>query len=292
MLEDVFSVQRDVAERASASLALGVLPPADSLSASQTKSRAARNAYLKARHFRDQGTEEGFYRAIDYVRLAIAEDPLYARAYAGLASCQCLLAGHGLEVLPPDEAMPKAKEFANKALQLDTGLAEAHAVLGMVRLKYEWDFAGAEENFLRALELNPSYAQAHFWYSPYLEAMGRGEEAVLQGKTGSRAQPDLKRRSREPGDAIGQHGSPRGSGCRDRRGHELDAGFWGTRWVLGNLHLKQGDYAKATAAFQKQSKRNSVSLTSLGFAYARAGRRSEAEVLLQELAELREERYL
>ncbi len=125
MLEDVFSVQRDVAERASASLALGVLPPADSLSASQTKSRAARNAYLKARHFRDQGTEEGFYRAIDYGGSASGGQPI------GVADQESGRAQR-LPESPARELNPISKgAAANLAMQLvNTGrLEEAAAAI-------------------------------------------------------------------------------------------------------------------------------------------------------------------
>ena len=294
-LEDVFSIQRDVAEHVSAALALAVLPPASGQPAPPTKSRAAHHAYLKARYFRDQGTEKGFYRARDYFRLAIAEDPHYARAYAGLASCQCLLAGHGLEVLPPDEAMPKAAELAYQALGLDPGLAEAQAVLGMVRMKYEWDFAGAEESFLRALELNPSYAQAHFWYSLYLEAMGRREEAVLQARLARELNPISKGATANLAMQLANAGRFEEASAEIAGALEFDAGFWGTHWVLGKLHAKQGDYTEATKAFQNAvdlSERNSVSLASLGFTHAVAGRRSEAEALLQELQDLGKERYV
>ena len=294
-LEDIFSVQGDVAERVSASLASAVLPSTNDRAPPPTKSRAAHNAYLKARYFRDQGTEEGFYTATDYFRLAIAEDPLYARAYAGLASCQCLLAGYGLEVLAPNEAMPRAREFAKKALGLDPGLAEAHAVMGMVRMKYEWDFAGAEESFLRALQLNPSYAQAHSWYSIYLEAMERGEEAVLQARLALELDPISKGAAANLAMQLANSGRFEEAAAEIAEALELDAGFWGAHWVLGNLHAKQQDYANATAAFKKAadfSERNSVTLTSLGFTHALAGRRSEAEALLEELQDLGKVRYL
>ena len=294
-LEDIFSIQRDVAERVSASLALEVLSPVDGQPAAPTRSRAAHQAYMKARYFRDQGTEKGFNLAINYFRLAIAEDPSYAQAYAGLASCQCLLAGHGLEILPPDEAMPKARDLADKALGLDVRLAEAHAVLGMVRLKYEWDFAGAEESFLRALELNPSYAQAYVWYSLYLEAMGRGEEAVLHARTARELDPISKGAAANLAIQMLNVGRFEEASTQIVEALELDAGFWGTHWALGNLHARRGEYARAAAAFQDAvdfSRRNGVSLTSLGFTLARAGRRSEAEAVLRELQDLREKRYL
>ncbi len=239
--EDVFSFQRDVADRVSTSLALAVLPPTNGRPTAPTKSRVAHQAYLKARYFRDQGTEEGFYRATDYFRLAIAEDPLYARAYAGLASCQCLLAGYGLEVLAPDEAMPKAREFAEKALGLDAGLAEAHAVMGMVRMKYEWDFAGAEESFLRALQLNPSYAQAHSWYSIYLEAMERREEALLQARRALELNPISKGAAANLAMQLANAGRFEEASAEIAEALELDEGFWGAHWVLGNLHAKQAE---------------------------------------------------
>lgn len=294
-LEDVFSVQRDVAERASASLALAVLPPANGRPEAPTRSQAAHHAYVKAQHFRDQGTEQGYYRAIEHFQLALAEDPLYARAYAGLASCQCLLAGHGLEILSPVETMPKAREFANRALELDSELAEAQAVLGMVRLKYEWDFAGAEESFQRALELNPSYAQAHFWYSLYLEAMGRSEEAVLQARRALELDPISKGAVANLAMQLVNAGRFEEASAEIAEALELHPGFWGTYWVLGKLHMNQRDYTEATTAFQNAvdlSERNSVSLTSLASAYALAGRRSEAEALLQELQVLAKKRYL
>ena len=293
--QDVFGVQRDIAQRASASLALAVLAPASGQSNPPTLNPSAHRSYLKARYFRDQGTEEGYHRAIDYFRLAVTEDPLFARSYAGLASCQCLIAGHGLEVIPPDVAMPRARELANKALGLDAGLAEAHAVLGMVRLKYEWDFLSAEESFLRAMELNPSSAQSYFWYSLYLDAMGRGEEAVLQARRARELDPIAKGAAANLGMQLVNAGRFEEASTEIANAFELDDEFWGTHWVHGNLHARQGNYAEAVTAYRDAvhlSGRNSVSLASLGSAYALAGRKPEAESVLEELREAGRDRYL
>ena len=106
-----------------------------------------------------------------------------------MASCYCLLGGHGLELVPPREGMPKAKAAALKALEIDGKLAEPYGVLGIIRTKYDWDWDGAEKALRRALELNPSFAQGHAWYSIHLEAMGRHEESILEAERARELNP-------------------------------------------------------------------------------------------------------
>src|SRR5262249_23097190 len=130
----------------------------------------AHQLYLKGRYYWNRRTAETLKRAGEYFQQAIDKDPGYALAWAGLADCYAVSA---YDLLPPREAIPKAKEAASKALALDDALAEAHAALGFVKNHYDWDWPGAERELKRAIELNPNYATAHQWYSSHLEATGR-----------------------------------------------------------------------------------------------------------------------
>jgi TolB-like protein/DNA-binding winged helix-turn-helix (wHTH) protein len=118
-------------------------------------------AYLHGRFYWSKRTIEDFHKSIEYYEQAIAQDPNYAPAYAGLADVYALLGSSPNDALPPNEAMPKAKAAARKALQLDDGLAEAHASLAYVSMVYDWDWSAAEKEFHRAIDLNPNYATAH-----------------------------------------------------------------------------------------------------------------------------------
>ncbi|MBI3950523.1 MAG: tetratricopeptide repeat protein [Acidobacteria bacterium] len=120
---------------------------------------------------------------------AIERDPNYALAYAGLADYYISRGTFAGGVLPPSEAMPKARAAVMKALAIDETLAEAHTSLAWVKMDYDWDWAGAEREYQRAIELNPSHWQAHFWYGFYLAAMGRFDEAVAEMKRAQELDP-------------------------------------------------------------------------------------------------------
>ena len=168
VLGGVLELQTEIAGFIARSLALKLLDDdAPQAGAAKTTNVAAYEAYLKGRYFREQITERGFRKGIEYFERAIGEDPRYARAYSGLAGCYCLLGGHGMEVERPSDVLPRAKEVAQRALELDGSLAEAHGVLGMIALKFDWDLEEAQRRFRRATELNPSYAQGSLWYSLY-----------------------------------------------------------------------------------------------------------------------------
>jgi TolB-like protein/Tfp pilus assembly protein PilF len=141
-------------------------------------SPAAYELYLKGRFFWNRRTKQGLQQGIAYFEQAISADPGYAPAYAGLADCYNLLDDWG-ETAPRD-SFPKAKAAAEKAIALDDSLAEAHVSLAMVRSAYEWDWSGAEQEFRRALQLNPKYPTAHQWYGMFLAGLGRFSEAEAE----------------------------------------------------------------------------------------------------------------
>jgi TolB-like protein/DNA-binding winged helix-turn-helix (wHTH) protein/Tfp pilus assembly protein PilF len=143
-----------------------------------TKDYEAYDLYLKGRYFWNKRSTQGFPRAVEYFQQAIAKDPNYARAYAGLADSYALISSY--HFAPQDEFMPKARAAALKALQLDERLAEAHTSLALIIENYDWDWPGAEKEFRRAIQLDPNYATAHHWYAEYLSFQGRFDEAFAE----------------------------------------------------------------------------------------------------------------
>src|SRR5262249_11167973 len=130
-----------------------------------TQNAEAYRTYLKGRHYWNQWTEQGFYKAIECFQRAVNTDAGYALAYAGLADCYVLLGWNCY--LPPKEAFPKAKTAANTALQLDSDLAEAHTPLAAVLWLYDWQWNKAQTEFERTLQLSPIYPTANHWYAEY-----------------------------------------------------------------------------------------------------------------------------
>ena len=175
---DVLALQSDlagaIARRIEARLA-----PEDRLSRVRAGSLipAAVDAYLKGRLAWHRRTEAGLQEAIDYFRQAIALDPGYAAAYSGMADSYTAL-GY-FSYIAATEAFSAAREAALKALELDPTLAEPHASLGYVHLYYDWDWIAAEREFREAIALNPNYSAAHHWYSVFLTALGRHDEAAV-----------------------------------------------------------------------------------------------------------------
>jgi len=176
---DVLALQREVslaiAQQVKATL---TAQERTALSAARPVDVKAYEAYLQGRFYLNQRTPEAFSRGIDYFQQAIAKDPEYALAYAGLADGYWLLASYGVQ--PANEVMPKAKAAALKALQLEETLAEAHTSLAQIQWSYEWELPAAEKSYKRALELAPGYATAHHWYALYLASLGHGQEALAQ----------------------------------------------------------------------------------------------------------------
>jgi DNA-binding winged helix-turn-helix (wHTH) protein/TolB-like protein/Flp pilus assembly protein TadD len=143
-----------------------------------TESAPAYDAYLYGRYLANQRTPEALAKAVALFQHAIATDPRFARAHAGLADCYALLAVY--HALPPHEAFPKAKASALRALAIDDSIVEAHTTLAFVKTFYEWDWTGGEAAFQRAIMLSPSYATAHHWYAINLMSTGRVDESIAQ----------------------------------------------------------------------------------------------------------------
>ena len=190
---DLLSVQQDVAADIASALAveLGAGVRGAGFGTKGEKASppapASPEAYLLGRFSWNKRTSEGLYKGLEHFRRAVRTDSNYAAAYAGIADSYVALGNS--HVLQPHEAFPKAKAAAERALQIDPNLAEAHASLARVIFQYEWDWQRAEQEYQRAIELNPAYATAHQWYADYLSAMGRHEEALREIATARRLDP-------------------------------------------------------------------------------------------------------
>jgi adenylate cyclase len=177
-LEDVFAIQTEVAQNVSDALEARLLKEErEHIEKKPTRDIGAYKSYLKGRYFWNDRSGEAVEKAIKYFEEAIEMDPAFALAYSGLADSYIVLADH--EYLPPSDGYSKAKSAAMKALELDETLAEAHTSLGTI-LSREWDWAGAEREFAKALRANPNYATAHHWYSLHLLSLGHLEKAFSE----------------------------------------------------------------------------------------------------------------
>lgn len=215
-LGDAVNLQSEVAE-AIAREVRAVLTPEQRarLSARVTTNPEAYEAYLKGRYYWNQRTPGGVKKSIEFFQQAVEKDTNFALAYAGLADAYNF--SNILAVAPPKESSPEAKAAATKALALDPQLGEAHAALGLVKSHYDFDFPGAQKEFLKAIELNPNYPNAYLFYAGgYLTPMGRHEEAIAQMK----------------------------------KALELDPLSTALNNYMGNTYLFAGDYEKSLQQFQ------------------------------------------
>jgi len=190
-LTDLFLLQQEIAKEISESLRLKLTrEERQRLSKRQSENPEAYQLYLKGRYAFNRRGAESLKRAIQYYEQAVALDPNYAQAYIGLANTYGVISGYRGSGLRPKESFPKAKAAALKALELDESQAEAHTASALVKSSYEWDWAGAEREFKRAIELNPGYADGRYFYAYiYLSSMGRHEEAIAEMKRALETDP-------------------------------------------------------------------------------------------------------
>jgi TolB-like protein/DNA-binding winged helix-turn-helix (wHTH) protein len=193
---DILTVQGQVAQAVAREIQVKLTPEEQKqLGNARPVNPQAHDDYLKGRYLCNNETREGLDRAIQYFQQAIEEAPTDPLAYAGLADCYALWGWAGdifAGDLSPREIMPKARNAALKALQLDEASAEAHTSLAAVELILNWNWSGAEREFKRAIELNPNYSPAHAWYAHYLVAMGRFDESVVEAKRALELDPFSK----------------------------------------------------------------------------------------------------
>jgi TolB-like protein/DNA-binding winged helix-turn-helix (wHTH) protein/tetratricopeptide (TPR) repeat protein len=285
-LRELFTLQEDVPQGIALKIGVELASggPIGS-TGSRTLSPDAYLAYLEGIYYWNKRSPEALERAIVHFKQAIQLDPGYALAYTGLANTyasQCLIAD-----VRANEVFPKAREAALKALALDGALAEAHTSLAYVKLWYEWDWAGAEEEFKKAINLNPGYATAHQWYGEYLRLMGREEEAIAEGKKALELDPLSLIINMEAG--LPYYLEQRYDEAMKyfQKTVEMDPNFGVAYCEIGWVQEQQGKYEEAVATLRRgrQLDDSSFILSALGHAYAMAGQKAEAEKVLKQLRE-------
>ena len=263
--------------------AMAKVPTADS---------EAYELYLKGNYFWNKRTGADFHKAIDYFNQAIAKDPGYALAYVGLADSYLLLSNYGAAA--PKDSIPQAKAAAERALELDSNLAEVHATLAILS-QYEFDSQRAIREYERAIELSPNYANAHHWFGDGpLMALAMTDRSIAEGKRSVELDPlslinnaDLGwdyLNARRYDEAIAQF----------RKTIEIDSHFYLAHYYLGEALQLKGQLTEAIAEYRAAVELNDdpLALAFLGQAYARAGQKDEAEKILARLTEVAKSRYV
>jgi len=295
-LRDVLKLQAEVAEAVAREIALKI--------SSGERARLARSgpvdpdafsAYLRGRYLWNRRSPEALEKAILCFEESIAHAPGYAPAHAGIADCYAVLTMAHVGVLPPIEGMPRAIAAAEKALQLDPDLAEAHASLGNARLWYEFDWPAAEHCFQRALQLNPAYAPALQWHSALLQTVDRGDEALAELGRALEVDPfSLVIRSAVAAALYLERRYPQVVE-ESRRIVELDPTFVTVYFNLGRAYTQMKRHREAIAELKKARELSGESpamTMQLGYAYAMAGNAAEAKKMLAALARLSRKRYV
>jgi eukaryotic-like serine/threonine-protein kinase len=292
-MTDVFAIQDDISRAIVDNLRVR-LSPGRPLVRRPTENLEAYNLYRRGMHSILRVTPQSLARGKEYLEQAIALDPDYALVYAGMALYHAASANIGL--MPGSEALPQAKTAALTALELDDTLAEAHAMSGLAKAMCDFDWVGAEQDFRRALELNPASGIAHFHYARHcLRPMGRLEEALVELRRGLDIDPLSVPFNVSLGysyDVTGQHDIAM---AQYRNAMDLDPSAFGPHVFLAIAYQRTGRFEDAIAAAQKACELTRRSATTLGILagiYGPAGRQGEARALLEELAALRRTTYV
>jgi TolB-like protein/tetratricopeptide (TPR) repeat protein len=239
--------------------------------------------YLRGRHFLAMRTAEAMKKAVGYFQQTLQSEPGYAPAYAGLAVAYDLLGTY--EVLPSNESFPKAKQFASQALQLDNSLAEAYTARAMAASFWEFNWSAADQDFQRAIALDPNFALAHHWYGEHWISIGKAERAVAELKRARELDPlslpingtlgRVYRDAKQYDEAIRQ--------CRKTL--ELDPHFAMGHWCLSQVYVGQQRYAAAIDELELANKLGTTPLVirDLGWAYAASGNTAKAREILEAL---------
>ena len=294
-LRDILAVQSEVARTVAQQIKATLTPQEQTrLAATHPVDPGAHDAYLKGRFYWNKRTAEGLKKSVDYFQQAIEKDPNYAAAYAGLADSYGILADNGFS--PPEECYPKARVAAQKALEIDDSLAEAHTSLAHILESYDWDWSGAARELQRAIELNPGYATAHHFYALFLSDMARHAEAIVEIRKARELDPLSIRINANVGLVLYFAREYDQALEELRKALELDPNDVDSHFYLGCVYSQKGMHQEAIAASRKARDLSAgKELTSdlvLAQVYAVAGRRGEALKILAELKNASRRSYL
>ncbi len=293
-LQDVFAVQDEITMAIVENLKVKLLGEEKvEIARRHTNDLEAYNLFLQGRYFWNKRYEVGMKKSIEFFQQASQRDPNYALPFVGIADAFNILGFYGF--MPPKDAFQKARASARRALQIDEHLGEAHASLGWVKTFFEWDWAGAEREYKRAIELSPHYATSHEWFALFLGVMGRYEEALREIAIARDHDPlsliinsvagVLFIFSRRYDKAIKQL----------TRTIEMDPTFALAHIWLGEAYMFSGMYPEAVGEFKKvlaQAPNMTYALADLGMTYGLAGQKEEAQKIIQQFDQIATQAYV
>jgi tetratricopeptide (TPR) repeat protein len=287
-LKDVLTLQANLAQDIAGEIQLKLTSQQRAnLGAARSVDPEAHELYLKGRYFWNKRDQAGLTKAIDYFQQAIAKDPAYAAAYAGLADSYALSGGFNL--IPVAQVMPRAEAAAEKALEVDGNLAEAHASLGLIAPFTNWAWADAKRHYERAIELNPNYATAHHWYAEgYLMPVGRADEAIAEIRKAQELDPLSAVIATDLGKELYFVHRYDQALVELRRALELGPNFVGAHNWISDTLLEKGMYREAIVELEKTRpfKEERVYIRQTAYLYARIGRRAEGRAALAKSLQL------
>jgi len=290
---DILAIQDEIARAISESLKFKLTRQDQiRLTKKPTDKIEAFNLYLRGRYFWNKYNKEWVLKAIDAFKQAIEIDSNYALAYCGLADAYFRLSNVSLQ---PREVLPKAKEAALKAVQIDENLAEAHSSLALIHVYYEHDWVRAEKEFRRALELDPDLVSAHQRYGSYLTFMGHFEEALRHYENALELDPFSLQVNMNIATTYYLRGEYDRAVNHLNRTMELEPNYMPTHFVLGCVYIQQNRFEEAIKEFQciyKLDEEAYLAMGFMGYAHALAGQRAEAETLLNVLQEIAGRKYV
>jgi TolB-like protein/Tfp pilus assembly protein PilF len=285
-LEDIFAVQDEISRTIAQQLSekLSYTDVKEPLVKPKTYNIEAYNLFLKGRYYWNKWTPEDFKKGIEYSEEALKIDPDFVYGYIGLSSSYLVLGSFGY--MNPKDALPKAKEYALKALELDDSISESHFCFALVQLFLDWDWDKAYKSFQKALKINPGSADVHYTYSLYLIVMGKFREALVEVEKAHAMDPLSLPINNHLGttyyylrmydEAIEQY----------KKTLELDPNFRNSLYSLGWTYIGKGEYVQAIKSFKEAQKiagNELKGVTALGYAYAKLGMKDKTEECIQKM---------
>ncbi|MBI4720941.1 MAG: protein kinase [Chitinivibrionia bacterium] len=294
-MEDIFSIQDEITMAVVNKLRVSLLgEESAAMKKRPTENLDAFNLYLMGRYWWNKRTERSYRQALEFFQQAIGEDPSYALAYVGVADCYNLLGWYGH--LSPREAFSKSRDAAKQAIRIDAELPEARASLGWISANYDRDWAAAEKEYTKALELKPSYASAHQWYSEFLSYMGRHDEAIREAEIARDLDPLSLIIESDFGQVLYYARDIEGAVEHLKKTLEMDPDFVIAHQFLALAHAQKGMFGAALAAIGRANElagsRDTLVLSQLGTLHAFAGDHHKAVGLLENLNALSREKYV
>jgi len=281
---DLVSLQSEIAKDVSTNLKAKLSGAEETKVTKPVSSDAeAYQAYLKGRYYWNRRTAVNLNKALEQFKIATDRDPNYALAFVGLADCYAVLNEYA--GIPTSVTLPQAQSYAERAISLNDQLAEPHATLGQVNSQ-SWNWAEAEKEYKRAIELNPNYATAYHWYSTFLKNVKRYDEAAAMIKRAKELDPLSSVIGVNISRMYQLQNNHEASIENSLKIIELDPNFAAAYDFLGISYLKLGRAKEAVAASEKSaelSNRAGINLADLGYVYAAAGNRAEAIAIIKEL---------